>query len=331
MANFIESFGYNIGKVHIGILAYICDLCREGQNHPLQAFLSSLEIPFPERPVARREWKIGPCTRVDLAIFDGDNEHPNVIVELKVDDYETTRRIDGSELPQTVIYANATPHVPDKLFVTVGTGEYYRPPADSRFRWVRLPHLIDIISAIPGGDRIIDDYKQALENELNRRSQVAQNDRSNLSLFRSGAWNMTFLGILRETLLKSLDGRQRGIDPSCYTYGTRPDTILNFGWSQYPQYAEINSNGTLNLKVTFEDCQSEDERMRVYGDVVRKAETVDKHSECQIHPYFPGTNTMTVCSFNIGLNSIEGAFNHTQGQEYSINQLRRLLESLYPC
>ena len=47
MANLIESMGYSLGNIHVGLIAYMCDLYREGTVTPLESFLQTLAVPVP--------------------------------------------------------------------------------------------------------------------------------------------------------------------------------------------------------------------------------------------------------------------------------------------
>lgn len=109
MPNLVESIGYSWGKVHAGLIAYLCDLHRSGTHNPLELFCRELEIPIPNRPRARREYAVGPGRgmRVDVAILDDiDNAPPPLLLEIKVDDHETG---DDEASRQTKRYADASP------------------------------------------------------------------------------------------------------------------------------------------------------------------------------------------------------------------------------
>jgi hypothetical protein len=67
MANVISSVGYTLEKVHSGMIAYLCDLHREGVTTPLESLFGALHVSVPKTPVPQREWN-----SLDLAIFEGD-------------------------------------------------------------------------------------------------------------------------------------------------------------------------------------------------------------------------------------------------------------------
>lgn len=322
MANLIESMGYSLGKVHSGLLAYVVDLSRNGTG-PLLQLLSLLNIPVPNEPIPYREWKVGSGIRLDVVIFNSNASIPSIIFEIKVDDHEPT----SNNTSQTARYADATESVPYRLFVTLGHGEYYYPP-DKRFRWVRLEEFSKAVReaaiAYPQ-ERPICDWAEALENETKRRNAVKKNDRSNLENYRPGSWNIIFLGQLKEILPLSIFPN---VDPHCYTYGTRPDTILNFGEIKEQLYSEINNNGKLNVKISFNSCQSDKDRTDLYKQVVSRLIPLVV-SDKDIHPINNSSSTMTVASIDIGLSVNKASLQYTNSQEETVKALMNYLKVLY--
>src|ERR1700722_13665012 len=126
MANLVRSLGYSLGKVHSGLIVYLCELYRDGIHEPLDSLFGAFHVQVPRNPVPRREWN-----RVDLAIFDGDERDPRILIEMKVDDHEGDASEDNC---QTDKYARAWPSCDAYLFVTLGMGEYYRHPRCERFK-----------------------------------------------------------------------------------------------------------------------------------------------------------------------------------------------------
>ena len=325
MANIIESAGFSLGKVHTGMLVHLCDLFHEGITEPLRTILTAFGIPVPENPIVCRESKIAQRQRVDLAIFDSLKETPYAVIEIKVDDWEGQ----WGNAWQTTLYSNSTPNNTHRLFITLGNGEYYRPPFDSRFTWIRLPEFFRATNAIVTQDLCIQQWKNALQNELHRREMVSQNMRDHLHQFRAGGWNITFLGLLKEALLSDLHNVPINIGPTCYTHGTRPDTILNFGWDRYPRYAEINNNGRLNVKISFYDCEDDATRQTLYQETIELIEKALDHEVEDIRGYGRISKTMTVTSLEIGLFSADDALGYTKDQAYTIGRLKRFLTVLY--
>ena len=189
--------GYNIEKVHVGLIAYMCDLYREGRTTALESFLQTLDIPVSDNPKPNREWAPKPRIGVDLAIFDGDAQNPCVIIEMKVDDHEKKGQLEQ--------YRDATEHltVSKRLFITLGNGEYFqrRENGQNGFTWIRLQKFAKAVNNACSSDiSVINDWSIALNNELGRRERVRDNDRGNINNYRSGSWNITLLGQLREEL-----------------------------------------------------------------------------------------------------------------------------------
>ena len=233
-ANLVSSIGYSLGKLHTGLLAYLCDLHRSGETEPLEALFRGLGVRVPSRPTPRREWN-----SVDLAIFEGDAASPCILIEMKVDDHEH-----GEEAgdPQTIRYATAHPNCESCLFITLGMGEYFNEPCDKqRFRWIRLRDFIAALDLVPNGVPVVEDWKRALHNEVDLQERAWRNDRSRLAEYRAGTWNIYVLGWIQKALSEM---HLPGIGPRCFTCGSRPDTILNLGWNKSP-YLEINNNGRL--------------------------------------------------------------------------------------
>lgn len=327
--NLIESLGYSLGKVHVGLLAYMWDIYRAGQTGPLAAFMQCLDLPVPKSPFPVREWKAAPGARLDLAIFDGPSDAPGFVFELKVDDHE---KICNGNTHQTTYYADATPQVPHRLFVTIGNGEYFHAPYDERFRWLRLSQFSEAIQrsfSASHENMVIRDWALALDGELDRREAVQMNERGSLSSYRPGSWNITFLGELKEMLYPVLDDGHIDVDPTCYTYGTRPDTILNFGWSQYPRYAEINNNGRLNVKITFEDCEDDGSRQSLFHDTEQLLLRELGIGSKDIHAYNGGSSTMTISSLDIGLDVEGGGLQYRETKEHTTKSLIGYLKKLY--
>ena len=328
MANLIESVGYGLGKIHVGLIAYMCDLYREGTVDPLESFLQTLAVPVPRKPRPVREWKVA-GGRLDLAIFDGQAESPSVILEMKVDDYETDEQLE--------IQANATRHLSksNRLLVTLGNGEYYRQRGNlDDFTWIRLGKFTQAVRnacSTVSEVRVLHDWADALERELKRRDIVRRNAREDISYYRSGwhLWNITLLGQLREKL-EEWSVRvcnEISIEPTCYPL--RSDTILHFDWRPDPLYAEINKNGKLNVKIAFNDHTN-------HGECRKLSES---RQECLINTladaekpnrgYRKGSKTMTLVSLPIGLEvCCDDALGYICDPRHTIEKLAYYLKQL---
>lgn len=327
MANLISSIGYSLGKVHTGMVAFLCELHREGTRGPLESLLGHLGMRAPMYPRAKREWN-----SIDLAIFDAESATPALLIEMKVDDHdhETTKSIDGNKATgyQTEIYAQAFPNCTAYLYITLGIGEYFHAPYGVRFRWVRLREFLGALNQVKSDERAIEDWKAAIRSEADLHERVRRNDRSRVADFRPGAWNICFLGQLKEELEGSSGNEFRNLDCTCYTWGTRPDTILNFGWRNETEYLEINNNGLLNFKVTLNEC-SEEAAKKLIGtslDWLRSSRT-DGTYEIRAAKRIGASKT--VASFNIGLVTQDGLLAFARDRVYVVERLREILQMFY--
>ncbi|MDB4460806.1 hypothetical protein N9047_01285 [bacterium] len=260
------------------MIAYLCELHNLGTKDPLKTFLTHLKVDrtgadkLPDQLSCQFEWK-----KVDLAVFDKEADPtksmPLIMVEMKVDSgehYRTTRTKDActangkQHVPQTDAYADCAETCRDMLFVTLGIGEYSKRlktnNPNNRFRTVTLEEFEQALNSISFPDKNIWDWKSALKHELDRRKLVINNLDSDIEVkemeFRKGQWNSILLNELKKRVAKVCPKEFDPNDFSVYTYGARPDTILNFG-SPFQNdanadlasiYLEINYTGKLSLK-----------------------------------------------------------------------------------
>lgn len=338
MANVVESFGYSLGKVHTGMLAYLCDLYREGRKAPLVALFQVLSITLPDRLIGVRERTIGHRQRLDFAIIDESSNDVIVAIEVKVDDHET-----GANPPQTCRYAETLKDTPHCLFVTLGNGEYFREPhAKDKFKWIRLKLFLEAVSAAARAmpdNQLIQDWADALRSESSRREAVSRNDRLIAKTFRAASWNITFLGQLKELL--SAQGTVPLVDMTCYTLGSRPDTILNFGWSRFPVYAEINYSGKLSVKVALwpqpnepaigQDIRalSEFEKEERFEAAAKKTRNALPDIAGKYEKYYQGCRSLTVFSADIGILVASGLMQHADGPDLTARRVGDTVKRVY--
>jgi len=253
-ANPILSIGYSLGKLHTGMICYLCDLWNEGAygQEPLNSLLKQLGIhkKLPERIWAQKEYE-----HIDLVILD-DDRLPLIAIEMKVDDHEHTVRGDKW---QTYAYSELLDKKDKdvkKLFITLGAGEYYRRPYCEQFEWIDLDKFLSAVENIRSDNMLIENWKQALRLEKDLQSEAILNDPENKRKYRDGCWNIYVLGDLKKKILALADEHTRSsIEPTVYMCGQGPDTILNFGWNRYDKdnlYAEICNDGSLRIKICFE-------------------------------------------------------------------------------
>lgn len=328
MANFVEAMGYSLGKLHTGMLCYMCSLWNEGIREPLESFLNTLNIPLPEtRPlIAAREWN-----SIDLVILNVDNT-PYLVVEMKVDDYEheVVKTVAGvkQRAMQTALYPKMVPGSPKFLFITLGTGEYYAPPSGKEFCWIRVRTFLNALNSIKTDDKLIHDWRQSVENEIKRQDLAYKNDRSSIDGYRTGTWNIYVLGFLKDDLLRDKPGLADYIAPTAYMYGARPDTILNFGWSKYPLYMEINNSGLLNVKANIEDIESDHEKKGFIEASIANLTGMFNGQPFFINQRSGYGKSKTLLSIDIGMTNIDGVL-AVEDRNKTISTLAKALESFY--
>ncbi len=323
MANLIRSIGYSLGKVHAGMISYLCEMYREGKKEPLESFLTFFGIKVPSNPISKREWN-----SVDLAILEhGEDgqETPVILIEIKVDDHESLRQ----EVYQTVRYASHWPSCQAYLFITLGKGEYYHPPRSDCFTWIRIRQFQKAIEAIKTTDRIIADWLDEVRREIELQDNVLIADKSHAKEYRGGTWNIFLFGHLAEILKPIFASNNIDVEMTCYTYGNRPDTIFNFGWAREPLYMEINYSGRLNLKMFLDTAMSENSRWE------RIKQEIDK---CQQLPFaIPPTfkhggkigSSKTIASFDVGLINKDGCLECQPSIEDTKQKILSVVSTFY--
>lgn len=318
------------------MIAYLCALWNEDDREPLRSFLGYFNMPLREcdRFLAVLEWN-----KIDLVIFASeDRTTPLLAIEMKVDGYDslTTKKIQGETKKdyQTVVYSELLPASCPLLYITIGAGEYFRTPYSEKAQWVRIRELHKAIEAISTDDSLIKEWRSAIANEIDLQDRCFSRDRSRLDDFhyRGRTWNLYFLGHLKEKLMESLSSRDITIDPAVYTAGRGPDTILNFGCSKLPAYVEINDNGRLNLKISFEEIMNDEKE-----DCLRKAQA---HYYSLLENFNPKVsprkldhrhNTVTALSFDVGLDNKGGNLTYESPQADTIRKLAEVLEAFHNC
>ena len=321
MTNLIRSVGYSIGKIHTGLLAYLCDLHRDGVRGPLESFLGSVGIAITFKPLPRREWN-----SVDLAVLDEATRQPRILVEIKVDDHETGV---SEDTYQTNRYATKWPSCDAYLFITLGIGECYHEPRNRRFTWLRIRDFLRAVESIKSaGNAVIADWVEELRREVGVQEAVLRGDRSQLAGYRAGSWNIYLLGQLAERLAPNFADASIDVDPTCYPYGTRPDTILNFGWAREPLYMEINYSGRLNMKLSLDG--SESARRAAVERAIEWCRTAGFDPTPTLHSTGKIGDSKTIASFDIGLaDTGDGALRYVHSKEETERRLLSVLKTLY--
>lgn len=233
---------------------------------------------------------------------------------------------------QTIIYPQFVEGCEHFLFVTLGLGEYYHAPHGSQFDWVRIECFLNALETIPDEDPFVDAWREAIREEKGFQDKCRRNDPNGFEKDQAKTWNVYFLGFLKERLERSLSNNLAAI-LTAYPYSS--DTILNFGLSpRWPCYMEINSNGTLNLKVNIEGYNSESEKRKAleraqnyYGE---RLSSLGK-PECKS---IEGSlkKTRTIISFDVGLEKREeprGFLDYAHDENETCKRIVKLIEQFY--
>lgn len=261
MPNVVNSIGYDLEKVHTGMIVYLVDLWREGERQSLERFLSSLRVKLPEVSdiKAKREFK-----RIDLVLVDQSNT-PLVAFEMKVHNHESKiveEGAGGRKDYQTRVYPRRIPECKYFLYVTLGVGECYRRPYNDTVAWIRLDEFYKAVEGVAETDSVTKAWEGALREEKRFRSACRNNQHRDEYRDRSRHWNLYFLGFLRDELQ---DRWPKDLELYPTVYPVSSDTILNFVRGERgSSYIEINQNGRLNLKVNLEQFD-EQEKKRSYA------------------------------------------------------------------
>ena len=187
---------------------------------------------------------------------------------------------------------------------------------------MRVRQFLDALDAIETEIRVIVDWKEELRSEIDLREKAVANDRSRLAEYRAGNWNIYVLGAIAQELAPLLEAEHIDADPTCYTYGRRPDTILNLGLAHKPEYLEINHNGRLNLKLSLEGKHDADraECARQARDRWRQV-GFDAAVDLQVHEGGRIGKSKTLLSFGVGLAEREDALELTQPRDAAIGRI----------
>ncbi len=324
MANLIRSIGYSLGKVHAGMISYLCELYREGNEEPFKSFLNSFDLSVPSNPVPRREWN-----SVDLVILEQTNdgkEVARILIEVKVDDYESGT---NQENYQTVRYASRWPSCQAYLFITLGKGEYFHAPRSDRFTWIRIRDFEKALKAIKTPDRIISDWLDEIKREIVLQDDVLLVNKSRLGEYRGGTWNIYLFGQLSEKLKPLFVDNNTDVELTCYTYGAGPDTILNFGWAKEPLYMEINYSGKLNLKMSLDTSESKESRRDIVKREISKCERMSFKIPPTFHPGGKIGGSKTIASFDVGLLNKDGVLEFKPSIEVVKDKIFSIVDMFY--
>jgi len=256
---------------------------------------------------------------------------------MKVDDHEhyTRRKREKLHGHQTVVYAQAFPDCKAYLYVTLGMGEFFAPPQGERFCWIRTRRFLKALEAIRTPDHLIENWRESVQREVDRQDRVAQLDRSDLSKYRAGSWNVYLLGFLKEALLERLGQTAPTLlemlseTCTCYTYGTRPDTILNFGWAKCPAYMEITYNGRLHLKMNLEGFKTLPDKQRGVAAAIETVVQRYPEGTYKLHEGGKIGKSKTVASFEVGLAQRDGYLEFESSQDDACAKIASILQIVH--
>ncbi len=317
---------YAIGKVHTGMLYYLCEQFNDGNAEPAENFFSALGIKtLPSRLKLVREWN-----GIDLVIFSDEKTPKSICMfEIKVDDHEHYAR--GTAKWQTELYPALLPDCKKHFFVTLGAGEYYHKPQGPEFVWVKIREFHKCLCEIRTSDVVLQSWIDAIGHEIILQEFAISGNTSLRKKYRTGAWNIYFLGKLRDILLSEPFRGSDKIDATAYMYGTRPDTILNFGWlPDEISYMEINNNGRLNLKATIESFDTVEKKRTFISNHASELKYKFSRFAPIVSNRDPKGGSHTILSFDVGLKEIsDGILGYVRTPSETISILREILGTFY--
>lgn len=329
--NIVESIGYTVERIHSGLLGH---LFKDGHDpehgKAAKLILDALGVGAHYGSIgnAVAEWK-----NIDLVLTSQDTKTPIVAFEFKVDSREGRRR----DKPQMQTYEELLKGEPEKVplfYVTLGLSGVHREQSEQRERvgtWIDLARFLEAVQPTSTLGHVYGDWIEALSHELARRNAfehdlLPETDDN----FRSGSWNSYLMACLRGRLVKS-DPTGPWTRSTIYTLGQKPDTIWHFGellGRKAYVYAEVNSNGKLNLKIKFGEIPKAS-REQIFND--ERAELETKLRGFAFKPNklggFDG-KTKTLLSVNVGLRG-GSRFRFCESRDHLLKRLRDVAKILF--
>lgn len=328
--NIVESICYTVERIHSGLLAHLFIKGRDTPHGDAgKRFLDALGVGerYAKIGNAVPEWK-----NIDLVLTSADKKTPIVAFEFKVDSREGRRKGKWQMQRYRDRLESKWSKVP-LFYVTLGLSGVYEKSNMKHYRWIDLNEFVEAVKPTESLERFYEDWIGALRTELHLRKAAKNGQPDSTELdSRPGAWNIYLMASLREELIHKEEVRVWNTS-SLYTYGQKPDTIWNLG--RLPEqeqhlYAEVNSNGKLNLKIRFgegamarrepifrEERASFEERLQGFDP---KPNEVGGFSK----------KTKTLLSVDVGL-SVEkktGRFAFAESREHVLDRLRRVAADL---
>ena len=251
--NFFEG-NYSVGRFHTSMLAYIIELGNNGEGKELaeNIFEGLLDFKYGAKYYSKFEYK-----NVDLVVFDDKEcEKPILLIEMKVDDYESWEKVGDVYVNQLEIYNQTFDgHNLKKIYITLGIGQCAGNPSCKDWFHITLEKLVTNLEKdfLFNQDKLISDWFEILKKEKDLKKRIEANkfgdgdSENRCQIYRYGK--------LITCLQKRFIGKYN--DCSAFMYGTRPDLILNFGYGGSPIYMEITNSLTLRIKINKDQLERE--------------------------------------------------------------------------
>ena len=309
--NFFEG-NYSVGRFHTAMLAYVIELGNNGKGRELakKVFKGFLDFKDGVKYYPKFEYK-----NVDLVIFKDENyETPILLIEIKVDDYESWKKDGDGYINQLQTYDKAfsvsvtefNDSIPKKIFVRLGIGQYSGKPSSPDWKTtLNLETLIERLGKYQE-DVFLDQWYQALKKEVDFKKEVFDNSFNPIDKSESMK-NRAFIyryGKLIEKLQEK--GKDNYKNCSAFMYGQRPDFILNFGYDS-AIYMEITNSLKLRIKI------NKDQLKTNFDDLLKEFREIFGN---KIHPSIREGKAVTIYEKDLGLN-----FNNFFATEFTTDLL----------
>lgn len=334
MTNVVNSIGFDLERVHTGLIVYLVDLWISGHKTPLQKFLKTLdeELQGYTGIRAEKEYK-----NIDLVLCD--QSKPIIAIEMKVHNHESRvaeKQPRSERNYQTVEYPKRVKDACKFLYVTLGVGEFFRREPYGKTHGehnvckIGLDKFCKAVDAIPNPDPVVEAWAQTLRDEKKFRRECREGKFCQTEGKDIEKYNLYFLGFLREKIEnKELNGCELDLT----VYRVSQDTILNIGVECFEKhgaycYMEINSNGKLNLKANLEQLSNE-EAKKEYVKEAKDHYLRLMNNSCAESGRASKTlkKTKTVMSFDVGIRKQDKLFTYEEGLERTAEKVNKVVRT----
>ena len=182
--NFVDIVGYQLEKVHTGVIAWLLDTERSPLPTAEQTTLagrlapSSTQGAQPTSITAVQEYSFGRRLRIDLVLELHPATGPEryILIECKTDSDVSVAQLQES----SKAFASRKPNVPFSVIVlALGAGQatlrhQLREIRNEGYQAVDLPHALEVFSnlSIAGKRHVYDEWVAALDAEHTRAAQI---------------------------------------------------------------------------------------------------------------------------------------------------------------